>query len=531
MPRMPQAPPPGIVRGATPEATQGRWFDCNNIRFRGGQLQPIGGHVSMSATGTDALCRDLLTWHDNNHVRWAAIGTDTALYAFRFDTQQMYTISPAAVGALEPPGARVGYGLADYGETAYGTSRDPADFGVQDIAATMGDRWVLDTFGEDLLVVPTQDGHLYHWSPATPDVEMAIVANAPIANRGVVVTDQRHVVLYGAGGDPRAVAWSDQEDYTVWAPLVTNLAGSKQLQTQSYAMTAIKISNGVLIFTANDLHLMTYVGSPYAYGIVQVATGCGPISPRSVVAIGGFVAWPGLQTFWTYSGNVQAMPCDVQDWFFSLVNRDMIGRVFGSPNPAFSELWWDWPDEGALENNRYVAVNYADAQRPWTIGVRTRTAGDPTGTMDYPILAGPVPGTAPLIGCLFLHEYGWTDDGVMRADTGSVYCESGAIRLGEGDKRFHVKQLIFDASCYCGGSGTANLQSDNLMVGYRFFLREQPFDDANEIDTGLYTQVHGGLMDMRWSARTARMRLEAINIDGPFAVGRPRLEVRQGGRR
>jgi hypothetical protein len=97
----------------------------------------------------------------------------------------------------------VGYGLADYGEGTYGTARNAADIGPQDIAASMGDRWSFDTFGQDLLVVPTQDGHLFRWTPLTPTLPPVIVAGAPVMNRGVIVTDQRHVVLYGAGGDPR----------------------------------------------------------------------------------------------------------------------------------------------------------------------------------------------------------------------------------------------------------------------------------------------------------------------------------------
>lgn len=512
MPRLPQAPPPGVFRNATPEATSGKWWDVNNIRFRGGQLQPIGGSAALPGTGVSDPIRDLLTWHDNARVRWAAFGTDTKLYAFRFDTDTLYDITPAGVGPLDPPGALVGYGLGDYGEETYGTARDPSNIGVQDIAATMGDRWCMDTFGEDLVIVPTQDGRLYRWSPTTPATLPAIVTNAPLLNRGVIVSDQRHVFLYGAGGDPRAVAWSDQEDPTVWAPTAVNLAGDKLLATQSYVMTAAKVSDGILLFTANDVHKVTYVGAPYAYGIVQIASGCGPMSLRAVVQVGNTVAWPGQQTFWGYAGSVQPMPCDVQDWFFSLVNRQMAGRVFGSPNPAFSELWWDFPDEGALECNRYVAVNFGDQSRPWTIGVRSRTAADWSGTMDNPILAGPAPGGA----CLYLHEYGWTSSGLPRAPTGSIYAESGSIVMGDGDIRFHVKQLVMDAA------------ANDDMIGYRFLCREQA--NGSERDTGLYTVTHNGLMDMRFSGRSIRMRMEALQ-DGPFAIGRPRLEVRKGGRR
>ena len=56
--------------------------------------------------------------------------------------------------------------------------------------------------------------------------------------------------------------------------------------------------------------------------------------------------------------------------------------------------------------------------------------------MDFPVLAGP---TNDGGSALYLHEYGFTEDGVPRAPFGQVYAESGNIVLGEGDQRFHVE--------------------------------------------------------------------------------------------
>ena len=517
MPRVPQAPPPGIFRNATPEATPGKWFDANLMRFRGGVLVPIGGNAEIPGTVTaEGPPRDMLTWHDNKYTRWAAIGTDSKLWAYNFDTKALYDITPAGVSSLGPPGTLLGYGLGDYGTDTYGTQRDPADIDPTDIAALQGDMWSIATWGEDLLIVPTQDGHLFHWSPTAPATKPAIVAGAPTMNRGVAVTDQRSAVLIGAAGDPRRVAWSDQEDYTDWVPTVSNQAGAKQLQTQAYCMTSIKSPSGLLIFTSNDLHVMTYVGPPYAYGINQAAVGCGPISLRAPVAMGGVVMWPSLQRFWSWNGNAQPMKCDVQDWLFSFLNRAMIGRIFGSPNPTFAEMWWDWPDETAQECNRYIAANYVDQN--WIIGVRNRTAGDPSGTMDNPILGGLAPDGAS--GSLYLHEFGWTANGVPRAPLGEVYIESGNIVVGEGDQRWNGTQVVLDAAT----------DAPTGMLGYRFFTREQPYDAASERDTGLYTATHGGLMDVRFSGRSVRMRVEAL-VDGPFAIGKPRLVMIPAGSR
>ena len=535
MVRVVQAPPPGIVRESTAEATPGRWWDGNNIRWRGGVIVPVGGNALLTGTNVGDVPRDVITWHDLSYQRWAAYGTDTHLYAYCFDTQTQYDITPTGAPPILPPGYPSGYGLGYYGDNIYGISSPTGSpIGPPGILGHVTDWWSMDTFGALLVVVPTQDGHLYSWDPAHPTTPATQVLNAPTQNRGVIVTDQRQVVLYGAGGDPRSIAWSDQENMTVWTPAVSNLAGQKELVTQAAALTACKVASGILLFTTNDVHLMTYVGPPYAYGIVQIASGCGPISPRAVAGAGSAVAWMSLQNFWLYNGNVQTLGCDVKNWFFSVLKAGAQGRLFGSANPQFAELWWDFPDINSSngECNRYIAMNYSGALPGvytgagagvaagyWMLGSRARTAGDRIGTLDYPVLGGIGPSGSG--GALYQHEAGYTDNGAARASAGNVWLESGSITSSDGaDKRFHVRQVVYDAT------------TDPTLApafGWRFFYKEQPYD-AVERDSGLYTQIHGGLMDTRFSGRSVRMRLEATQ-DAPFTVGKTRLDMVPGGTR
>ena len=483
------------------------------MRFRGGQAQPVGGNASFPQEFA-APGRDVLSWHDNAGVRWAAVGTDDRrLFVFNLESQTATDITPDGVGPLEPPGARVGFGTGDYGADTYGTARDAADIGVSDISALPGDWWSLALFGEDLLFVPTQDGQLFRWTPSDPTAPAALVAGAPVQNKGVFVTDERHVVLIGAGGNPRMVAWCDQEDPNTWIPTVSNMAGDKQLETEARPYLGFRVTGGNLILTDNDAHFMRYVGPPYAYGITKIGAACGPISPRAVSQAGGQTAWMGVNTFWQYSGgNVIPLPCDVQDWLFSLINRDMTGRVFGAPNPSFTEHWWYWPDEGATECNRYVALNFGEAGTPWIIGMQDRSAADASGAMLRPLMAR-------TDGKLYMHEYGWTDDGASRL--GTVYLETADIQLadlgGDPDKRFHVRQIEHD---FVGPAGA---------VGYRFFLWEEP--DGPEWDTGDFPVANNtGLVDARFSCRGCRMRIEAL-ADASFAIGRTKLIARTGGSR
>jgi hypothetical protein len=514
MPRVAEAPPPGIKRLGTPEATSGAWWDMNGMRWRGNVLQPIGGNVALPAALVPDPIRDVLTWHDLSGTRWAAIGSDAKLYAYNFDLQTLTDITPTGVGGLATPSSPVGYGKGDYGIGDYGTSRDASDIGPSDISGTMGDTWSMDTFGQQLLFVPTQDGHLYMWDPSTPATPALLIAEAPTQNMGVIVTDQRQVVLLGAGADLRNIAWSDQENYHVWAPDVTNLAGSKRLVTQARVQSALKVSQGILIYTSNDLHLMQYVGAPFAYGITQIAAGCGPLSLRAPASIGSMAVWPSLQNFWIFNGNVQPLSCDIKDWFFSILNQGGHGKLFGSVNPTFAELWFDFPDEGSTECNRYLIYNYGSQPPIWLIGGRSRTAADRLGVLDHPIIAGPN-GTQ---ASLYFHEYGWSDNGAPRAATGSIYVETGAIVLSEGQTRFHCKQVIFDA---------AVSDPNNLPFGFQFAVREQATSPVEQV-TGLYTVSHDGLVDIRFSGRSVRMRIEATQ-DVPFALGRTRLDIRKGG--
>jgi hypothetical protein len=505
--RIPIFPRPGIYRGATADASAGRWFDCNLMRWRGGQAQPVGGSAAVAGILLGAAGRDALTWHDNEGARWGAFGTDTKLYALNFSLGELYDITPAGVGPLEPPGAPTGYGLADYGEDAYGTARDPADIGVIDVSAIMGDMWSLDLFGEDLLVLPTQSGTLCRWSPNDPTTPAAPVPGAPQASAAVVVTDERHVVLLGANGNARQVAWSDQENPDVWIAAVDNLAGDKMLETEGRPLNAMRVASGVLIWTDNDVHLMRYVGPPYAYGINKIGSNCGPISRRAMSQAGGLTTWMSTQAFWQYDGTLSPLASDVGDWMFSLLNRDYVGRVFAAPNPAFTEHWWYWPSEDSSECNRYVAFNYGDANKPWMIGQQARTAADVRGAMVRPILCDGA-------GHVLIHEYGWTDNGASRAS--QVYLETGAFTLSEaGEQRFHVKQIAQD---FTGPSD---------RVGYRFFIAEEP--NGEEDDTGVFPVTNNsGLTDAKFSTRGLRMRIEALS-DGPFAIGKSRLIVRPGG--
>lgn len=81
---------PGVNREATSLANEGGWFDCNNIRFRSGYPEKIGGWVADTGTTASTLkpptgsywgvCRNLWVWLNLIGYNLLGLGTNLKYY-------------------------------------------------------------------------------------------------------------------------------------------------------------------------------------------------------------------------------------------------------------------------------------------------------------------------------------------------------------------------------------------------------------------------------------------------------------------
>ena len=350
----------------------------------------------------------------------------------------------------------------------------------------------------------TGDGVLRRWSPG--DTVAVAVPGAPIGARAVSVTPERHVVLCGAGSDPRTVAWSDGENPDVWASTLTNLAGDLQLQTASLPVAAVRVREGTLILTETDAHLLRWVGAPYAYGLERIGGGCGPAGPKAVAGDLGFAAWMGGTGFWTFDGGLRPLPCPVQDAVYADINRRALPAAFAVSFEQQGELWWFYPSSTSVECDRYVS--WCWAEQTWAVGRLERTAGVAGGAWGSPLLADP----ALLVQ---EHEQGWLADGASRV--GTVYAETGDLQAGDGDRFLSCHGIMHD------------LTDHPERVSYRFYLRNAPHRPP--LVRGPYAPLPGyGRRPLKLTARALRLRVEA-SADGGWGLGRPRLELGPGSRR
>lgn len=492
MPFIPLKIPKGQYRNGTDYMSQGRWRDVNLVRWHEDALRPIGGWRQRQSVDISGVARSIIAWEDNSNNRRIATGTDDKLYAINAGGDLTDITPTSFTQGLINAGINTGYGGAFFGKEGYGTPR--ADAG-QIIPATV---WSLDNWGEYLLAMSPADGKLYEWQ-LNNAANGVVVTNAPTGCSGFMVTEERFVACFGAGGVGRKVQWSDQENNTVWTAAATNQAGDIELQTNGVILAGIRTRGQSLILTTEDAHTMTYQGPPFVYGFERVGTSCGLVGPKAAVAVDAGVIWMGRRSFFTYSGGgVQDLPCEVADYIFSDMNQDQRSKISATVNSEWNEIWWFYPSANSLECDRYVAFDYAE--NIWTTGVMDRTAGMDRGVFRYPMFIASD-------GKLYEHEVGYSYDSVL------PYAETGPFAIGNGDNIMNVVQLIPD-------------EKNQGDVTARFKTRSYP--NAAEREYGPFTMSNP--TSVRFQGRQVRMRVEG-NAQDDWRIGIMRLDARQGGRR
>lgn len=487
---------PGVYRNVTPYQGETRWYDTNLVRWVGEMLEPIGGWQKFSLTPVSGKARGLFAWRSNDDYRWLAIGTNEKLYVH--DDGDLYDITPVAFNpglGTSLPG--LGFGALDYGEEDYGDERSAPGGLVLDAAT-----WSFDSWGEYLVGCCNADGKIYEWQLNTSS-KAAVIANAPTLCTGIIVSEQRHLIALGAGGDKRLIKWSDAEDNTDWTPSSTNQAGDWSLNTPGHIRCAIKARGEILVLTTADAHTMRFIGSPLIFSFERVGTGCGIAGPNAAVAMETGIVWMGNDArFYLYNGAVQNIPSDVEDWVETEIDKLRLAEVCAGTISEHGEVWWFFP---ALDGNiKYVAWSYRSGV--WFIGTLDRTSWLDRSVWRYPV-------AVDSNGYLYQHEQGLTDSGVSRV--GSVYAESGAMEIYPGEHIADILQVIPD-------------EKNNGDV--RVSLKCKYTPNGTETTYGPYIVRSDGYTDTRASGRQAKILVEGVN-DSDWRVGTFRADIRLGAKR
>ena len=83
---------PGFNKQATASQAMGEWIDGNNVRFRYGSPEKIGGWEQITDKLIAGAARAKWSWTDLTGRRYAALGTNKCLYIY--DADSLYDITP-----------------------------------------------------------------------------------------------------------------------------------------------------------------------------------------------------------------------------------------------------------------------------------------------------------------------------------------------------------------------------------------------------------------------------------------------------
>jgi len=485
--------PAGVYRNGTEYQSAGRWYDSNLVRWFENTLRPWGGWRKRSTSQMTGVSRGMLTWRDNSDARWIAAGTPSKLYVMN-EAGTLKDITPTTfTTGITDATLKTGYGYGTYGSYSYGVARP--DLGGLIPATT----WTLDPWGEYLVACSNADGQLLEWQLGfTTPTKAVAITNAPTNCEAVMTTAERFVFALGASGNPRKVAWCDQENNTVWTPSTTNQAGDFEINSVGSLKCGKRVRGINLLFTDVDVHVATYIGLPYVYSFEKAGSGCGVISSQAVAAIDTAAMWMSKSGFWVYDGYVKPLVSDVGDYIFQNINYNQCSKIYAVHNSKYGEIIWFYPSSASNENDSYVVYNYREAH--WAIGSLSRTAGTDRGVFTNPLMISSD-------GYIYEHEVGYTYDG------STPYAESGPYEIGNGDNIMSVRRVIPDEQTL-----------GEVVVSFK--TRMYPM--ATETTYGPYAAAQP--TDVRFAARQVKVRYTG-NVLEDWRVGVNRFDVVAMGKR
>ena len=418
--------------------------------------------------------------------------------------------------------------------------------------------WSLDNLGNSL-VATIFNGESFTWnsdaSNAT-NTRAAIASGAPTASRDMLVsTPDRHLIFFGTETtigtkttqDEMFIRFSSQEDITDYTPTATNSAGTQRLADGSRIVGALRGRNAIYVWTDTALFIMRFVGAPFTFAFEQVGTNCGLIGKNACVEVDGTAYWMSENGFFRYGGQLESLPCLVEDHVFDDINTIPKQHINAGLNNLFGEISWFYPNSGSNVVNRVVTYNYIDStpQRPiWTTGTLDRTAwsdsaifGKPHASQydaDTNVVSTSttyVQGNTDGSSIYYEHEKGLDQikEGATSAITASIESgdfdigltqDGGASLQGDGEFMMKIRRVLPD---FLSQTGDTRVTLN---------LRDFPNDTQASSTLGPFTVSSSTKkIDTRARARSISLKVDNTSTSQFWKLGTFRLDIQPDGRR
>lgn len=403
-----------------------------------------------------------------------------------------YEISP---GPADKITSHRGFGQGPLGAGPFGTSTSVSSATYYDPRT-----WSVDNAGEDAIFCPL-GGSAYYWDSSVGG-RADVIDGAPVMARYAFMTEERHLQILGAGGDPMVIAWNSQDNLDDWVPSNTNTANSGRRVREGSSLVAGCTAGGGLnlIWTDTAVYRHLYTGSKYIYDTSVLAPEAGLISPQGFAKTPKGIVWMSQTRFKLYSGWVMDIPNakDVQTWVYDNLDPNQLSKQVTLYDAVNNSVDFHFVPKGGSEPSWYVTVCLDDFS--WVSGVETRSTGSA-------FQKGKKNPLKVLDGVVYTHETGVNADGASAPSSISL----APYQVQEDWSEF----LGFDP----------NFKS--LTGQMQLHITSYDHDETDVVDDETETLTPGDeVVDFRSSGRHISLTLSQDLLNGDWALDVPKIDVK-----
>lgn len=502
-------------------------FNITPIRATASLTDPFAttsGSTTVTVTdeGHGAIAGDWVTISNASAVGGLSMNGDWQVATIvDVDTYTIEHTSAAASTATGGGTAQVDYEIQHFTEASSTTSTGWGEggfgqgpFGGSVVASThvTGRIWFLENWGDDL-IANYFGGQYYLWDESSgTDTRAALIEEAPTFGRGFMISPtSRQLITMGAhdgsADDPMLLRWCDEEDLSTWTSTSQNAAGDIRLEIGTEIIGGKFTRGGALVLTDLAAYFLQHIGGQFIFRLDLVGTNCGLVGPHAITDFSGTLYFMGPNNFFSFSGQVDVLPCDVQSFVFNGMTLSAKSKVWAGTNREFNEVIWLYPADGADEPNRYVS--YCRTNNTWSIGTLERTVW-----LDRnPLTNNPL--AIDHDGVMYLHETGTDADGEPMTD---VYAESHDIEIGAGESMAFVRRLIPDWQTLTGTASVSIKAKAEPQATPTVKSRASVSESTRRID-------------LRARGRSLALRIESSGAGSHFRLGTFRADAVAHGKR
>lgn len=405
--------------------------------------------------------------------------------------------------------------------------------------------WSQSNFGENLVFGP-RGGGIYYWTTSIGltgrGINLSTIGDAdcPTVQNFIFISDIfRFVFAFGCDDysssvqDPMLLRWGDQESVTVWTPAATNQAGSLRLSHGSRIITALQSRQEILVWTDSSLYSLQYLGAASGvWGATLLGDSISIVGPNAAVLASGITYWMGVDKFYTYSGQVQTLSCDLRRYVYNDINLAQKEQFFAATNEGFNEVWWFYCSANSVIIDRYVIYNYLE--KIWSYGTMNRSAWLDSGLLNYPLAATFLNTTS---NNLVYQEYGLDDFTTATGVAIDAYITSSQFDIDDGHNFGFIWRVVpditFNGSTTSAPQATMSLLPlQNSGSGYNNPTSVGGTNDGTVVQSATYPiEVFTEYLYVRVRGRQMSFKIQSNQIGSTFQLGAPRMDIRADGRR